>query len=323
MRLEIAPRLKRAWQWAREMSGRRAVRMALQVVFFAITVAIVVWVLYQNRVTLLTYPWHIQPGLLLLAFGIYAVDLTLAVWSWSNVLNRLSIVVPFREHFRIYALTLVAGRIPGAPWHIAGRAVAYGQHGISMRITGMASAIEIVLIMISGILCGFLIQPVLYSGTMLSLWLVIPAVGLGLVAVHPRMIGWLVRRLGKGEDSFTWTYRDSLSGLFRYLLVWLVGGGLLFYVISAIQAAPTVSVLSVIGIWGFSGGLAMIIQLSPTGFGLREITLTALLSTFMSPGLAIITAIVMRIFLTICEVVASIVAARIPRLAIHNVGHVE
>jgi hypothetical protein len=291
--------------------------------FVLMSFVVLGWILYQYRETLLTYPWHIRPGPLLLALGFYIIDLLLAVWAWTGLIGRLTGPLPFREHLRIYALTQIAGRIPGAPWHLVGRAVAYGQHAISMRITGVASAIELMLTVISGILSGLFIQPVLYASTPFSLWLGIPVIGLGLVIVHPRVIRWLLRRLGRGQDGIAWTFRDSIIGLFRYLLVWMVGGGILYYVIIALQPNPTVSFLSIVGMWGFSGGLAVALQLSPTGFGLREITLTALLSTFMSPGLAIVIAIVMRIFLTICEVMASFAASLAARLDVPKSGLAE
>jgi hypothetical protein len=56
-------------------------------------------------------------------------DLLLAVFGWSRIMQWFDRSQGFREHFRIYCSTMIAGRIPGAPWHLAGRAVLYKQIG--------------------------------------------------------------------------------------------------------------------------------------------------------------------------------------------------
>jgi glycosyltransferase 2 family protein len=316
--LVLGPRLRHWWYEVRRLADRRVVRLTLKLGFLLLSAAVLVWVLYQYRVTLLTYPWHIQPGLVLLAISIYYVDLMLAVWGWSRLLRRLSVRLPFREHLRIYALTQVAGRIPGAPWHIAGRAAAYAQHGVSKRLTGLAAGMELVLSAVSGLLCGLLIWAALPPAVQVPLWLLAAAIGLGLVVIHPRIISRLLVWLGKAEEGFKLTYSDNIIGLAQYGLVWIVGGVLLFCGLNIVQPISIGLLLSVVGIWSLSGGLSLIVQLSPSGFGIREITLSAMLSMLMSPALAVVVAIMMRVLLTATELLAALIASRFSAVSQHE-----
>jgi hypothetical protein len=304
----------------RRFTDRRWIRVMVKLGFLLVSAAVLGWVLFQYRDTLATYPWHIQPILVLLAIVVYYVDLLLAIWGWSRLIDRMGVRLPLREHGRIYALTLVAGRIPGAPWHIASRAAAYGQHGVSKRLVGVTSAIEMILICVSGLLCGFLVLPLLPTPQRALGWLLAVVILIGVIMLHPKTIRWLLRLVRRHNLDFRLGYRDSIIALLQYSAVWIVGGVLLFSCMQVLYPVPVFLLPSVIGIWSLSGGISTIVQFSPTGFGLRELTLSALLLLIVPPAIAVVIAIVMRVFLTATELMAALVVSQLPRFTYHNGG---
>jgi hypothetical protein len=57
--------------------------------------------------------------------------------------------------------------------------------------------------------------------------------------------------------------------------------------------------------------VASLIFLSPSGLGIKEITLSLLLALFIPAGLAVVIAILMRLYLTAAEFVWAIAASRL------------
>ena len=100
------------WRRAR-MLGSRRIRWLMTGVIFVFSGLILGWMLWYYLPTLLTYHWKLQVLPLLFGFAIYTLDLLLAVLGWSIIMSQLAYQLDFREHFRIYCVTLVAGRIPG------------------------------------------------------------------------------------------------------------------------------------------------------------------------------------------------------------------
>jgi hypothetical protein len=261
--------------------------------------------------TLIAYRWELRPLPLVVAYVVYSLDLPLAVWGWSIIMGRLAGSIGLREHFRVYCSTLVAGRIPGAPWHIAGRAVLYKQLGVSRRVTGSASAIEMLLIIVSGLLSGCLTWPFLPESAKSQLIWFAPVVPIGLGLMHPTVIQAILKRLIQNETPIRLRYSDTLELLGLYLLVWGLGGVVLYAVIRALYPLPVTMLPGVVGVWGLAGAVASLVFFSPTGLGVKEITLSLLLALFIPAGLAVVTAILMRLFLTAAEFSWAIIASRL------------
>ncbi len=255
---------------------------------------------------LVGFKWQFRWWPLALGMILYPVDLLLAVFAWTQVLESLETTrLPFRKHWKIYALTLVAGRIPGAPWHIAGRAVMYEQYQISKRITGLASGLELILMIVSGLLTGALIIPIVVEKV--QLWLLVSVVLLGLGMLHPKVTQWLLKLL-KRDIPPPRPYWEKLIWLGMYSLVWLVGGAILYCFINTITLLSITSLPYVMGIWGLSGAIAIMAFFSPSGFGIREVTLTVLLSLVLPMTVSGVISIIARIFFTILEFMSAFVA---------------
>ena len=298
------------WRRARTLGSRR-IRWLMTGLIFVFSGLILGWMLWHYLPTLLTYRWKLQVLPLILGFAIYTLDLLLAVLGWSIIMGQLAHQLDFREHFRIYCVTLVAGRIPGAPWHLAGRVALYKRLGVKGSVTSVAAGLEIILIIVSGILSGALIGFSLPENLQQYLvWMgLVLVIGLGLM--HPSVVRKVLQWLGHNQAAVRLRYRDMLSLLGLYVLAWGVGGCMLYMMILALYPLPWTQLPGVIGAWGLSGVVASLIFLSPTGLGIKEITLSLLLALFIPAGLAVVIAILMRLYLTAAEFAWAIAASRL------------
>lgn len=302
---------KEIWKRARNTLGSRRIRWLMTGLIIVFSGVILGWMLWHDLPTLLTYRWKLQALPLILGFAIYTLDLLLAVLGWSIIMGQLAHPLEFREHFRIYCVTLVAGLIPGAPWHLVGRVALYKRLGVNGSVTGVAAGLEIILIIVSGILSSALIGFSLPENLQQYLvWMgLVLVIGLGLM--HPSVVRKVLQWLGHTQAAVRLRYHDMLLLLGLYVLVWGVGGCVLYMTILALYPLPWTQLPGVIGAWGLSGVVASLIFFSPTGFGIKEITLSLLLALFIPAGLAVVIAILMRLYLTAAEFVWAIGASRL------------
>jgi uncharacterized membrane protein YbhN (UPF0104 family) len=60
--------------------------------------------------------------------------------------------------------------------------------------------------------------------------------------------------------------------------------------------------------WSVSAAASLLTFFLPSGFGVMELTLTALLSSIVSPGAAVLVALAARVLLTLLDVLFGLVA---------------
>ncbi len=275
------------------------------------SIAFFSWMLWRYYPTLLSYHWKLQIIPFILGFPIYSLDLLLAVVGWSIIMRQMGYRLPLRDHFRIYCMTRVAGRIPGGPWHVVGRVALYKPLGVNIKVTSVASGLEMILIIVSGIISSALIgfslpenlkKYMVWMGFILLI---------GLLLLHPSIVKKVLEWLGHTQTVLQPRYRDMLAPLGLYVLIWVVGGCVLYMMVLTLYPLPWTQLAGVIGAWGLSGAVASMLSLSPTSFGIKEVALSLLLALFIPAGLAVVIAILIRLYLTAAEFTWAIVASRL------------
>ncbi len=84
---------------------------------------------------------------------------------------------------------------------------------------------------------------------------------------------------------------------------------LLLVVINAVTPIGLASLPMIIGMWGVAGAVSLTLGIGIQGMGIREITLTALLSLVIPPPSALFVAVAFRVILTASEVFWALVFA--------------
>jgi len=164
----------------------------------------------------------------------------------------------------------------------------------------------------SGILTYFLFLPFLSPISALRNPLpLIALLLLGLLLTHPATLRAILQRFARGKVPYDLRYRDTLVWLGIYVVVWIVGGLVLYFAVNVFYPLPLTQLPEVIGAWTMSGVAASLVFLSPSGLGIRELTLSFLLSHYIPTPLAIVVAVGMRVGLTVYEAFWAVVALKL------------
>jgi len=273
----------------------------------AVALLLLVVFLYRNRVVLWSYVRAADYGWLAISFVWYTFDLGLAGLAWGWVMRGLTGEGDWRKHFVIYCVSNVGRRLPGTFWYVAGRAVLYQAQGISAEVVSLASGLEYILltaaailIVLAGLPFDARFEPILIAPMMLGL-----IVALG--CIHPKFIRFTLR-LWRKDVPESLRYRETLIWVIWYIGVWAGGGVLLYSVVRAFYPLPLADLPFVISTWAAAGVAASVVFLTPSGFGVTELSLSLLLSAVLPVTLAVGLAVFLRLLVTFYELVWAIVA---------------
>ena len=281
----------------------------LGLALFGTMVAFVIYNLYHEGSTLLTQLTHINPLGIGLSFVLYSCALALAILGWVAIASRRTNVHDWKRHVTVYCYANLARRIPGFLWYVVGRAYLYRRDEVGLIPVSAASALEMVLIVLSGLVSYALLNlgrwPTQWA------WGMILGIGAGLVMIHPRLLQWILSKMKHANIMEHIRYRDVATWLAVYVGVWVLGGLALFSVVYAIQPVDLVRAPGIIASWSLSGAISTLVVFLPAGLGVREAALSMLLLPFIPAPLAVTVALMMRVLLTLYEIVWALVAVRI------------
>ncbi|MEW5986632.1 MAG: hypothetical protein AB1791_08370 [Chloroflexota bacterium] len=296
------------------VTGRRGKLLAF--FFLAVSLALIGRVLWSNWDLLAGYRWQIRPLWFVYIVLFFTIDLLLASWAWHLLVRRLAHYDNFRHSTKICWSSNLARRMPGPVWYIAGRAVLYEQVGVSKVTTSLLSALELAFFLISGIVTTLLTSPFWAlpgqwrnSGNQVAL------LGVGLVLtvflVHPRILEWLWQKLGRQTPAGHLRWRDTLTWLALYVVIWVVGAWVLFSVINLFHTTPLTQVVAITGMWALAGSVSLAGALTFSGMGLREISLTLLLTQLVPAPVALVIAITVRLVWFCGELLSSLASLKL------------
>jgi hypothetical protein len=95
---------------------------------------------------------------------------------------------------------------------------------------------------------------------------------------------------------------EGLSWMAIYSMAWVLGGLILFLLVDEF-ANESLAFCDVIRIWIIAGGAGMLTAVLPSTFGVREISLTYLLSPHLGMSPALLIALLIRILFILAEIV--------------------
>lgn len=316
----------RSTQWLRSMAdwvsratqylftGRR--QRIVTAVFLLITVGVIGSLIAGNWEILRDYEWRIRPSWLLYAFMFMLFDMFLGAVVWHSLCVRFIEHPHFLTNIKIWWYANLARRIPGTVWFIASRAIHYETVGVAKLPVTLLSGLELVLIFVSGVVTTLLtlpfwILPVEVTRNIDLIWFLPIIVILCVIMVHPQVLGriWqLFSRQGPTERLY---WRDTTTWLMLYIIVWSVGGLALFCLINFFQPLPVTVVIPTIGMWALAGTISLAGTLTITGMGLREVTLTLLLSQIVPLPVALVIAIASRVMWLLGELITAAISLKL------------
>jgi hypothetical protein len=239
---------------------------------------------------------------LVLTFFAYAIAIGAVAIGWHLIMYYVGEQHNLLLNIKIYVYTLVARRMPGTLWYVAGRAILYQRLGISGRVTTLASGIEIVL----GIVAGFMVGlPALFLQLGLS-WVSIAVFtfieAIGLVILYPPLLCKLLSLFSYYVDPKSITIRTVLAWLCSYVSMWISGGIMTCTVVAALYPLSWGQIPTIISLWSLTGVISYSVFLLPSNLGATEIALSVMLSHIIPLPIAVATAILVRILTTVFDI---------------------
>ncbi|NEQ52692.1 MAG: hypothetical protein F6K11_21570 [Leptolyngbya sp. SIO3F4] len=248
--------------------------------------------------------------LLTIALGITLLAHIWSGWVWHLILASIGQHRDGRWSTVVYLKTNIAKYLPGNVWHFYGRVRALQSSGSS---TG-AAIVGVVLEPLLMAAAALGLAAICFSFTVGSDWRLL-AISLGamlamLMAIHPRFLNPLLRKLGKakaksqGLTVITSTLRlqtypwRSLLGELGF--VFLRGLGFMMTIV-ALQSLKPSLLLPVMGAFSIAWLLGLIVPGAPGGIGVFEAVAIALLGNQLPSGLLISSVALYRLISTLAE----------------------
>ena len=295
-------------------TGKR--QRVVTAVFLAITTLAIGSVLYSSRETLQTYHWDIRPSWLAPAIGLMLISMYLGAWAWHRLVTDVAGVGNGRLNIKIWWYANLAKRIPGVVWYIASRAFLYEQAGVSKRTTSLLSGLELALVFISGIITTLLTLPFWalpseISSNLSRAWFLLLLLPLALLLIQPRILEQIWQRLSPETAVQPLTWRNTIIWVAIYMLIWVAGGIVMFSTINFFQALPLHQLLAIIGMWALASSISLAGAITFTSIGVREVSLTLLLTQLMPLPVAIITIIAIRLLWLAGELITALISLKL------------
>lgn len=263
-------------------------------------------------------PGRAWPALLVGQTAMLA-GLLLAAALWAAIMRALGSRVARLRHMNIYATTYLQRYLPGTVWYVFGRGLLYREEGDSSRLVTVASGVEMMLTVISGVLVSLALLAI--TGTQLlqaQAGGALPAalVAFLLVAVaalallHPASLRWITRRL-KLEQTPRLAPAALAGWMALYAINWLIGGLILLANARVLLGAEGAGLpyAYVMLVSSLVGTLSVFVFFLPSNFGLQEIGISLLLSAVMPSSVAVLVAVLTRVLFVLYSALGCVVIA--------------
>lgn len=204
--------------------------------------------------------------------------------SQKNNFKTLS----FKEHFYIYNFTQLAKYIPGIVWQFVGKAGEYAKRGLGGKHIRNSLFTEIIFLVAGSASAGLfftVVQQVLYRKAEKYLFLFLVIFGVLFILLRRRLP--FIRKL-------------NIAFFLIHLLIWLLIGTSFYILAQQYLLSSSFEIfLKVISFNAFSFTGGYIVFFAPGGIGIRELTLTFILSGESAQSLAVVVAMHRGLYLLV------------------------
>lgn len=250
--------------------------------------------------------WAAMGNALIFSTVLYGLSFNLQAWMWGLLMNRYAGVPYGWRDAEVYALSNLLRNTPGVVWYLLERVESYKKDGVQGRKTLIASSAEWVNLVLAA--------PIAY------------AIGW---ALHHDRLGWSAAiilfvlmlaalwQLGKRQSALTSQWLGILPFiLLVYVLCYLLGAGLTYITAIAVEPQTSLTLPITIELYALMGGFIFLSTvIIPLSFGMREFSLTYLLSPYTGLESAITVAAMLRIIFLGSDLIFSFLLWRVARYA--------
>jgi len=290
----------------------------LKFIGFIIILGIWVIFLFKQITQLDAYDWTFSGtgffgSIFLSAF--YSINLAL---GWAILLRDMAqkknkIIFSVVKAIRAWLLTIMSRYLPGKVWHIFSRMAFDDNLKVSRLQILSSSTIEQILAVFGAMLIAAISIPFWPLSAIPKEWfsksiLLAIFLLLGLIFLHPRILGSILRwgsaKLSKPELNWQFKYATITRLVLLYALAAFTAGLALTMVMVGLEEFRLTDMIFIIGSSALAWVVGYMSFITPSGLGVREGVLTALLALSYPLPVAIVASLLFRVVCTLGEFMA-------------------
>jgi uncharacterized membrane protein YbhN (UPF0104 family) len=298
---------------------RRAVAAAVSLAAFAFLAV----QLHRNISELRLQDWSFEPFRLALSVVLLLVNLGLSAFVWKRILKSLGAELGFSQSFKILFVSSLGKYIPGKVWAYASQVYLSGKAGIPVGVCLTGAAIFFLAYTISG-LAVFAVSLLFWPGfpVVAALAALIVCLAALTLLLSGSITGALLRLGARFSERFrnmsldpSLTKRPSPAEIGRLFLLlglaWIILMAALYFLVNSFYGIDATDSLVICGALVVSVILGVLSLIVPAGLGVREGVFSYLLSFFVPVSVAIVIALILRVWLTAGDALCFLIALRI------------
>lgn len=301
-------------QEAPEGKSRR--RVLLFVVQLVVVGGLFAWVVHSIVDDARELDWSNlirEPIWVLAAIALWGVAFMFRAWLWGEMMRRIGYEVGGVDGARVFLASHLGRFLPGKMWSVVGAGV-FGRHlGLPVKGSAVAMTMFLIIYYMVGSLAALL---VIWQLGEAQVWVAISITVAGLAVLgflaskwFPMLLRWLGRKFGRDMSDLKLPTPSVLAMVGVGLaLVWIAAGAAYALMIRGV-VPPQVGVVDVVtGIGTYASSLVagFAALFAPSGLGVREAVMLALLQPSIGGAYGGIVAITARVIMTTMELPLSL-----------------
>lgn len=264
-------------------------------------------VIYKEWDKFSEYNWSPNPLLVIFSIIILLIVYILFSHGWTLILKMIGVKIGWNKGLSICLLSIFGRYIPGGIWTVLGRVYLCRLEGIPDSRSGMSILLDQSYTVVSaGVV--FAVSLLFWNDTssVLRVLPVVIVIPLFLFFLHPKpflkIINPVLSWFGRGHVTLSLSFSNMLILTGYYSFSWLLTGVSFYIFIRAFYPIELHYILIISGIYAISYTAGFIIFFMPAGLGVREGTLTLLLSLFIPTPVAIGISLLSRLWIIGLEI---------------------
>ena len=287
--------------------------------FLALVVIFLVRYFQKNIDDIKNLDFNINWGVFIasmLFYFLYKISLAF-LWHYITWLNNAAIDWP--QAITSYLYSILGKYIPGKVFMLAARIPGYERKGVPIRKVTICFFLENMCTLL-GAAFLFLISLFFFPNDLLKdyMWLTIGFVVLFFIFIHPKILNFFLRFVGKfmkkDDMEISFSYGKMVGLVLLFIVNWVVVGMGFYMLVYSIYPIPFSEMLYVGGVFGLSAIIGILSIFAPSGIGVREGVMIAGLLFIMPEEYAVIISVVSRLWATVAELLLIFVAFIIQKI---------
>jgi len=281
--------------------------------------------LYHNLEELSTYRWNIRPSLLILSFLLLIANLAISALAWKRILHMFSVRLPLDQSFKIMFVSGLGKYLPGKVWlylsqvYLSAKAkVPKGVTLFSMILLFTAYNLTGVVVFVFSLFWWYKFPPLLVLVLLLAfLSLFFILFSTPILNLMVRLSSLISKKFKEGLIPEELNINGGTGRVGQIILIlmidWMIFGVAVYFLINSFYHIDLSQTVILCGLFAVSVLVGILSFFIPAGLGVREGVLSYLLSRFISLSIAILISLVMRIWITLGEMICFFIALKIKK----------